>query len=148
MKTTAAVFLKWIVPPAEIALQAWFRRAEITCDRAGLLCNKDLDSAVRSFLKLASGSHKLYDEINVDAYLEQLEEGKDGVGRFMEAFASHPYLPKRIQALRVFSSSALYRKAVSLGESGLPMDEVDRQTSEIIQIVKGSSKPESEKGAE
>ncbi|MCA9608969.1 MAG: M48 family metallopeptidase, partial [Myxococcales bacterium] len=33
----AGVFLAWLVQPALIALQQWTRRAEITCDRAGLL---------------------------------------------------------------------------------------------------------------
>ncbi|MFW5920953.1 MAG: hypothetical protein ACOCUS_03880, partial [Polyangiales bacterium] len=72
-----------------------------------------------------------------DAFLEQLEEGREDVGRSTEAFASHPYVPKRIQALRVFEQSAMYRKAAGLGDDGLSMEEVDRRTSEIIQITHG-----------
>ncbi|HEY8431389.1 MAG TPA: M48 family metallopeptidase [Sandaracinaceae bacterium] len=134
----AGLFLAWIVQPALVALKAWFRRAEITCDRAGLLCCQDIDAACRSFMKLASGSQKLYPEMNLDAYLEQFEEGQNSVGRLGEAFATHPYLPKRIHALRVFAESELYRSAAGLGEGGLDMEEVDRRTSEIIQIVKGN----------
>lgn len=139
MSRTAAMFLKWIAPPAEMALQAWYRRAEITCDRAGLLCTGDVHSATRGFLKLACGSHKLYGELDADGYLEQLEEGRRGVGRFTEAFASHPYIPKRIEALRVFADSALYGEAMGQpdGAQGLSMEEVDRRTSEIIQIAPG-----------
>ncbi len=37
----------------------------------------------------------------------------------------------------MFAQSALYRDAVGLGGAGLDMEEVDRQTSEIIQIMKG-----------
>lgn len=133
----AGVFLSWIVQPALVALQAWYRRAEITCDRAGLLCCQDVDAACRSFMKLASGSMKLYPEMNLEAYLEQFEEGQNSVGRISEAFQTHPYLPKRIHALRVFADSALYRAAVGHGEIGLDMEEVDRRTSEIITIVKG-----------
>ncbi|MDH5493607.1 MAG: M48 family metallopeptidase, partial [Myxococcales bacterium] len=66
LRTTASIFLRWIVPPAELALTAWYRRAEITCDRAGLLCSGDLESATRSFLKMATGSQKLYAEINLE----------------------------------------------------------------------------------
>ena len=33
-------FIQWAVQPAIIALRAWQRRAEITCDRAGMLCAK------------------------------------------------------------------------------------------------------------
>lgn len=132
---TAGVFLGFLVQPAIVALQTWYRRAEITCDRAGLLCNRNLDAACRSFLKLATGSFKLYDEMNLDAFLEQLEEGKSGLGQITEAFASHPYLPKRIEALRIFAASELYRDAASLGEGGLSMEEVDERTSRVIQIV-------------
>ncbi len=133
------VFFAWIVQPALIALRQWTRRAEITCDRAGLLCNNDLEAATRSFLKLATGSHKLYKEMNVDAFLEQFEEGQASFGRLGEAFASHPYLPKRIHALRAFADSELYRSAASLGAGGLDMEEVDRRTSEIIQITKAGT---------
>lgn len=133
----AGIFLAWIVQPALVALQAWYRRAEITCDRAGLLCCQDMDAACRSFMKLATGSHKLYPEMNLDAYLEQFDEGQNSVGRLSEAFSTHPYLPKRIHALKVFGESALYRRAAGLGDSGLEMEEVDRRTSEIIQIIKG-----------
>jgi len=134
---TAAIFLQWFIQPALVALQAWYRRAEITCDRAGLLCCHDLEAASRSFLKLATGSHKLYAEMDLDAFLDQHAESQAGVGRMNEAFSSHPYLPKRIYALRAFADSHLYRKAAGIGEGGIDMEEVDRRTSEIIQIVKG-----------
>lgn len=139
MSRTAVAMLRWILPPVEVALNAWYRRAEITCDRAGLLCVGDLEPGTRALLKLACGSQKLYDELDVDAYLEQLEEGRDGVGRFTELFASHPYLTKRIQALRCFAKSDLYRESVGLGPGGAALEDVDRETSEIIQIVKGGN---------
>lgn len=139
LKNTVGVMLRFVMPPVEVALNAWYRRAEITCDRAGLLCVGDLETGSRALLKLACGSTKLYDELDVDAYLEQFEEGRGGVGRFTELFASHPFLTKRIHALRTFASSALYHEAVGLGEGGLPMEEVDRRTSEIIQIMKGKN---------
>lgn len=133
----AGLFLGWIIQPAIVALQAWYRRAEITCDRAGLLCCHDLEAASRSFMKLATGSHKLYPEMNLEAYLEQFEEGQGSVGRMSEVFATHPYLPKRIHALRAFADSELYRAAAGLGAGGIDMEEVDRRTSDIIQIMKG-----------
>ena len=143
----AGVFLGWIIQPALLALRQWTRRAEITCDRAGLLCCTNLESASRSFLKLATGSHKLYPEMNLEAFLEQFEEGQQSFGRLGEAFASHPYLPKRIYALRVFADSELYRSAASLGAGGLDMDEVDRRTSDIIQITKGAESAPQEDSA-
>jgi len=138
LKTTLVGMLRVILPPVEIALHAWYRRAEITCDRAGLLCCKSVEVASRSFLKMACGSHKLYAELDIESYLEQLDEGRSGMGRFAEVFASHPYLPKRIQALRVFAESDVYKQALGQGK-GISMEEVDEKTSEIIQIVKGKS---------
>jgi Zn-dependent protease with chaperone function len=138
----------WPLMPIVVPLRAWYRRAEITCDRAGLLCVGDVAAAERAFLKLACGSQKLYEQMNVDSYLEQLEEGQSSVGRFTESMMSHPYIPKRIQSLRVFAKSHLFRTATGKGGDGLPIEEVDRMTSDIIQIVRenGKSKPEQPAG--
>ncbi|GAC1352641.1 MAG: hypothetical protein NVSMB1_17560 [Polyangiales bacterium] len=128
-------FIGWFTYPATIALKAWSRRAEITCDRAGLLVCRDLNVSMKGLMKLALGSKKLYDELNLDAYLEQFEDGKKGVGRVTELWATHPYLPKRVQALKVFSETALYRKAAGLGDGGITMEECDARTHEIIKVV-------------
>jgi Zn-dependent protease with chaperone function len=128
----AGVFVRWIVEPAVIALRAWSRRAEITCDRAGMLCGGDEQTAHRALAKLALGSRKLYEEFNMEAFLEQYEEGKDSIGKYMEVFATHPWLPKRILAMRVFGQSQLYRKACGLGAEGLSMTEVDDRVKALL----------------
>jgi Zn-dependent protease with chaperone function len=128
----AGVFVRWIVEPAVIALRAWSRRAEITCDRAGMLCGGDEAVAHRALAKLALGSRKLYDEFNLEAFLEQYEEGKDSIGKYMEVFATHPWLPKRILAMRVFGQSQLYRKSAGLGDDGLSMIEVDDRVKALL----------------
>ena len=127
----ASVFIAWAAKPALVALNAWSRRAEITSDRAGMLCAKDSAVAERALTKLALGSRKLYEEFNLDAFLEQYEEGKDGIGRYMEAFASHPWLPKRILAMREFAKSELYRKTVGL-EGGTSMAQVDERVAALL----------------
>jgi len=84
-------------------------------------------------MKLAVGSSRLFAEMDVDAYVKQLEESRGAIGRYLEAFATHPYLPKRIEALRAFAESELYR--TSVGEiGGKSIDDVDVRTSEIIRI--------------
>ncbi|MDQ3032825.1 MAG: M48 family metallopeptidase [Myxococcota bacterium] len=128
-----------LVEPALVALRAWYRRAEITCDRAGLLCSGELDAGVGSFMKLAIGSRSLYQEMDVDEYIAQIEEGQTSVGRFSEFFATHPFLPKRIQALRTFADSELYRKHLGQ-DGGLSIEEVDERTSRIIAIVSRGEK--------
>jgi Zn-dependent protease with chaperone function len=132
----AGLFVRWAVQPATLALRAWSRRAEITCDRAGMLCAKNAQVSARSLTKLVLGSKKLYEEFNVEAFLDQYEEGKDGMGRYLEALATHPWLPKRVLAMRVFAESELYRKAAGIGEGGLSMTEVD---SRVLKLLKGDA---------
>ncbi|HEY1958450.1 MAG TPA: M48 family metallopeptidase [Polyangiaceae bacterium] len=128
----AGAIVQWAAQPAIVALLAWSRRAEITCDRAGMLCSKNGDVSSRALTKLALGSRKLYEEFNLEAFLDQYSEGRDGIGKYMEAFASHPYLPKRVLAMRVFGESSLYRKAANLGETGLSMQEVDDRVRALL----------------
>jgi Zn-dependent protease with chaperone function len=59
------------------AIYDWQRNAELTCDRAGLLCTQDLDPAVRTFMKLAGGARALYDEMDKGEFLRQIRDYED-----------------------------------------------------------------------
>jgi Zn-dependent protease with chaperone function len=135
LQQMTTLFTKWLIYPAMIALRAWSRRAEITCDRAGLLCSKDLDVATRSLAKLALGSQKLYEQLNLEEFVKQADEVREGPGRYLEALASHPWLPKRILALRAFAESDLYRRHVGASGGGLSIEEVDARVYDIIKVV-------------
>ena len=124
-------FLKWMVTPAVLALQSWSRRAEITCDRAGLICSRSLEVSQAALLKVSIGSKKLFEDLNVEALLQQIEESKGGMGRFTELFATHPYLPKRIEALRLFAQSQFYCGLLGQ-EGGLTAEAVDARTAELL----------------
>lgn len=130
----ASRYTRWLAGPAMLALSGWSRRAEITCDRAGMLCGPSLDASTRALTKLALGSSKLYAKLNVEAFLDQHREGGDGIGRFAEMNASHPWLPKRVLALRAFARSELYRKHARLGDDGDTMENVDQKVHEIIKV--------------
>jgi len=120
--------------PLQLALSSWSRAAEITCDRAGLLCCRDPRVATNSFLKLAIGSRKLFEELNTDAYLDQLREGRQGLGRVGEITASHPFLTKRVEAIRIFADSALYRSALG-AVGGFDRAELERRTLELVKVL-------------
>ena len=134
----AGMFLPWILQPALVALRGWSRRAEITCDRAGMLVAKNQAASERAITKLAVGSKKLYEEFNLDAFLEQHDEGSQGIGKYMEVFATHPWLPKRVLAMRVFGESQLFHTAMggAAAGAGLSMSEVD---SRVAGLLKGDS---------
>ena len=53
-------------------LEEWFRKSELSCDRAGLLAGQDLDASRRVLMKLAGGAQ--LSELNPDAFREQAQE--------------------------------------------------------------------------
>lgn len=57
-----------------MALYEWFRKAELTADRAGLLCVQDLDPCLRVFMKLAGGASRLYAEMDHQEFVRQIRE--------------------------------------------------------------------------
>jgi Zn-dependent protease with chaperone function len=59
--------------PFQLALMEWSRKAELSCDRAGLLAIQDTEAAMRSFFRLAGGSVKP-GEGDLDAFLQQAAE--------------------------------------------------------------------------
>jgi Zn-dependent protease with chaperone function len=56
------------------ALYEWYRCAELTCDRAALLCVQDLEPARSTFMKLAGGTTRLASEMDRDEFLRQIRE--------------------------------------------------------------------------
>jgi Zn-dependent protease with chaperone function len=59
------------------ALLEWYRAAELTADRAGLLCVQDLDAAVRTFMRLAGGATRLGHEMDQEEFLRQIRAYED-----------------------------------------------------------------------
>jgi Zn-dependent protease with chaperone function len=135
LSNVAGLFVRNLSLPAMLALRAWSRRAEITCDRAGALCAGSLEPSLKALTKLALGSQKLYDELNIEAFLEQHDEAQQSIGRFGEIFATHPWLPKRVLALRTFAESELFRRHTGLGPDGISMGEVDERVHGLIKVV-------------
>jgi Zn-dependent protease with chaperone function len=131
---SAAFFIRWVVQPAIMTLQAWSRRAEVTCDRAALLSVKDLDKTLSALVKIELGLEK-GSAFNVEDYLKTPPDVKKGFGRFGELFRSHPYVPKRIQALRLFAGSAFYAQLLGGDPTGKPsLPDIDKQVSDLISV--------------
>lgn len=134
LKNGAISLVKWAVVPATVALNGWSRRGEITCDRAGMICARSEEAAVNAMLRLALGSRKLFDELDLDEYLAQLDGVQEGIGRFKEYFESHPYLPKRIKAAKLFAESEYFRHHIGV-RGGRTLDEIDREVEELVKVM-------------
>lgn len=133
----AVFFVRWMVQPATMTLRAWARRAEITCDRAGLLAGRDLEASLTAMVKLELGPADGA-AFDAAAYLREPpaeDKGRFGLGRMGELFRAHPLLPKRIAALRAFAGGALYAQATGGDADGKPStDDLDRQVSDLLGV--------------
>ncbi|WP_190188540.1 M48 family metallopeptidase [Streptomyces minutiscleroticus] len=92
------------------ALREWFRKSELSADRAGLLVGQDLRASMRGLMKIAGGNH--LHEMNVDAFLRQAEEYeaggdlRDSVLKILNVLPrSHPFTTVRAAELKKWSES-------------------------------------------
>lgn len=129
--------------PIKMALNAWFRRSEITCDRAGLICCQDVAAARKALLLTGCGSRELADRIDLEEFAKQGEEASASYGKWGEMWNSHPYLPKRIRAAELFSQSHFYVRQVVKDKESRFVDNVDldRAVGEVL----GDDQPDVEK---
>ncbi len=99
---------------ARLALESWSRSAELSADRAGLICSQDVDTAARALVKLVLGSRRLASEVDVDVFLRQSEAGS-AYNTVSELGESHPLVARRIRELRDFDQSTEYAAILDSG---------------------------------
>jgi Zn-dependent protease with chaperone function len=122
---------------AGIPLLAWARRSEITSDRAGLICCGDIAVAERALVRLMTGFADV-ENVDIDDYLRRYRDMTDyhGASAWQQMFYTHPAIPKRIEALRLFARSELYYdltgQPAPTGVDLLGQSELDRRTNEIV----------------
>lgn len=92
------------VAAVDAALRDWFRKSELSCDRAGLLVAQDFQAAIGALTKLAAGSRA--HDVNIEEFLEQgaeFELDATGLGHRIHKFLlpsdSHPILVVRAAEL-------------------------------------------------
>ncbi|MBI5240806.1 MAG: M48 family metallopeptidase [Elusimicrobia bacterium] len=130
--------LALLKPALEVALFGWLRRAEISCDRAGLIASQDLPGAQRALLLLACGSRDLADRIDLEEYEKQRQELSESVGKWRQLFQTHPHLPKRVKALELFAGSAPYGRLVSGAAGGPDLASLDAECAKVLDDFEGA----------
>ncbi|MCQ0022689.1 M48 family metallopeptidase [Streptomyces somaliensis DSM 40738] len=122
--TDLALRVAWIplgnvaVMAVVAALREWFRKSELSADRAGLLVGQDLRASMRGLMKLAGGHH--LHEMNVDAFLAQAEEYesggdlRDSVLKILNVLPrSHPFTTVRAAELKKWSESRDHQRIMA-----------------------------------
>ena len=95
------------------ALLEWQRKAELSADRAGLLCVQDIDPAIRTFMKLAGGSSELVGDMDRDEFMRQIREYEDADRStlnkaykiLLTASRTHPYAILRAKELDAYHTA-------------------------------------------
>ncbi|WP_031070390.1 M48 family metallopeptidase [Streptomyces sp. NRRL S-118] len=135
--TGLAVKVAWIplgnvaVMAIVTALREWFRKSELSADRAGLLVGQDLRASMRGLMKIAGGNH--LHEMNVDAFLEQAEEYeaggdlRDSVLKILNVLPrSHPFTTVRAAELKKWAESRDHQRIM---DGHYPRRDEDKDTS-------------------
>ncbi len=91
-----------------LALSAWSRAAEVTSDRAGMICADDPEDSFRVNAKFMYGATFKEQEIDFDALEEQLKMQLGNISKFNEILDTHPSSVRRIMAEREFAECSLY----------------------------------------
>ena len=115
--------LPWVAEvallPFRLALLEWFRKAELSSDRAGLLGGQDANKAMMTYFKMAGGSAD-DDELNLDEFLKQAAEYEasggvwDNILKLLNtAGRDHPFATVRVAELQRWVASGEYAKILA-----------------------------------
>ncbi|MBI1756227.1 MAG: M48 family metallopeptidase [Fimbriimonas ginsengisoli] len=105
-----------------IALYEWFRQAEISADRAGLLVSQSLDLSLDTNLRMTAGPNRLSHEMNRDAFMDQARAyqeaglaeslGKVLIFLLMSSMWTHPMPVHRAQELEQWVQAGEYDRVM------------------------------------
>ena len=115
-----------LFPVHALRIYAWKRHAEITADRIGLICCRDLESATRALLQLSTGTRAEALDFDINAYCDAIAAGEhpevdSGEVDPEDWHGTMPFNPARLRALSIFAKSALWRS----------FQQVEKQATEI-----------------
>jgi hypothetical protein len=102
--------------PFQLALLEWYRKAELSSDRAGLLGTQDLTRSMTVYLKMAGGKAG-DDHLSLDEFLKQAAE-YESPGNVWDSFLklvntawqNHPFATVRVAELQRWVASGEYAK--------------------------------------
>jgi len=133
LTSSAAFFVRWVVQPAIMTLQAWSRRAEVTCDRAALLALRDENKTLEALVKLELGLDK-NTAFNAEEYLKSQPDRRRASGATPSCSARTRTCPSACRRSACRRQRALRERhgQGSGGQASLP--DVDKQVSDLISV--------------
>jgi Zn-dependent protease with chaperone function len=120
-----------------IFFKRWSRYAEITCDRAGLICCGDVNTAEIALVKLITGGGDSLKQINIEAYRQQISKNPSAPIHLLELFNTHPLIPKRINALHLFAECDIFHswRPEAKTQDVRSKQETDNLCEQVIRVI-------------
>jgi Zn-dependent protease with chaperone function len=104
--------------PIRIALLEWFRKSELSSDRAGLLATQDPHAAMRMYLKMAGGGDMK--QMDLNEFLIQAKEYEESGGPLDRIFQilntldrTHPFNTLRAAELQRWIEAGHYERVLN-----------------------------------
>ncbi len=138
---------KFVSRPVSLKLYLWCRAAEISADRAGVVCAGAVDPAAYALLRIASGLGGNAIKPDLEAFTSQIdalhaapaacadERDEEGV---LDCFDTHPYSPLRVRALLAFGRSQAFQRATGKAVDGIDADELERLVELDLSVMEPS----------
>lgn len=105
--------------PFQLAILEWYRKSELSCDRAALLGTQDPDLVLTTLMKLAGGP-EFGDKLDLEAFKAQSREYEvddsvlDTVLKAINtAFREHPFFTIRAGELQRWTASGAYAEVLA-----------------------------------
>ncbi len=136
MPSSAMLHQQGAVGPKDaLKLLSWSRAGEISCDRVGLLCCQNLESAATSLIKLSSGLKEPLLQFHLEDYLGQMKEIQslaDTVDDAGDWFSTHPFSPLRVVALNHFWESQPLDEILGHGQGKLSSADLEKRIEGLL----------------
>jgi Zn-dependent protease with chaperone function len=134
----------WGIRAIILGLNEWFRKSELSCDRAGLLCSQDPSAALRAHASLAGARNP--NEMDVAGFLDQAEEYetrgdvRDSLLKLLQLSGrSHPLAALRAAELQRWAAGPEYADILA-GNYPRRSDDKDAPMSEDVKAAADSYK--------
>ncbi|MBX2802386.1 MAG: M48 family metalloprotease [Myxococcales bacterium] len=124
-----------VSPTLALEMFTWQRYAEISADRAGLLCCNGLQPAARALFKLSSGLRTAPTPQRIAAFLQQADELYREVEQTETPIAhrdwlsTHPFSPVRLKAAEAFVDSEVFT------EGGRSMANLEMHVTDLMGLM-------------
>jgi Zn-dependent protease with chaperone function len=105
-----------------LPLLDWYRKAELSADRAAMLCVQDRQTAVRTFMKMAGGTRELFEEMDEAEFMRQIRAYADADDStlnkaykiMLTAFRTHPFPIMRASHLDAWIREGAYTRLTGI----------------------------------